>query len=54
MSALSATFALFDNNLDADGGSWLLSGLARCVRGHADDWRSALAELEAAALGGAW
>ena len=53
----SPPFALFDNNLDADGtsGAWLLTDLREEVVVRADgDWRAALDRVDAAARAGAW
>jgi para-aminobenzoate synthetase/4-amino-4-deoxychorismate lyase len=48
-------FAFFDNNLDADGGAWLLTGLIEEVVCHdPDGWQACLQRLDEAARTGAW
>ena len=48
-------FAFFDNNLDADGGAWLLTGCVEEVVCHASDgWPNCLQRLDQAARNGAW
>ncbi|MBS0346682.1 MAG: aminodeoxychorismate synthase component I [Proteobacteria bacterium] len=55
MESSPPPFAFFDNNLDADGGAWLLTGLVEeVVCNDADNWQRCLRRLDEASRNGAW
>ncbi|MBS0352552.1 MAG: aminodeoxychorismate synthase component I [Proteobacteria bacterium] len=55
MESALPPFAFFDNNLDADGGAWLLTGLIEeVVCDHPDNWQACLRRLDEAIRNDAW